>query len=126
MPLSNSGGIRPCPFAGDDPPALNIAVLFNNRKSASARHEHLRKFYCKPYFWHRAYYVDSVGGSLLETVKHYVEAQGVNERAKKAPSGRRPLDPLLATSLRRECAGVMFKERIAVFYHKRWLAAKKN
>lgn len=70
-------------------PALNIATLINNLKSASSRRmrnrfsNHLRKFYWKPYFWHRAYYVGSVGGASLETVKRYVEAQGVVERPRK-------------------------------------------
>ena len=71
-------------------PALNISVLINNLKSASSRRmrnrfaEHLRPFYGKPYFWHRAYYVGSVGGASLETVKRYVEAQGTKEKPRKA------------------------------------------
>lgn len=70
-------------------PALNIAGLINNLKSASSRRmrnrfaDHLRKFYWKPYFWHRAYYVGSVGGASLETVRRYVEAQGIAERPRK-------------------------------------------
>lgn len=71
-------------------PALNISVLINNLKSASSRRmrnqfaTHWRKFYWKPYFWHRAYYVGSVGGASLETVKRYVEAQGTKEKPRKA------------------------------------------
>jgi len=71
-------------------PALNISILINNLKSASARRmrnrfaDHLRKFYWKPYFWHRAYYVGSVGHASLETVKRYVEAQGTQEKSRKA------------------------------------------
>ena len=71
-------------------PALNISVLVNNLKSASARRArnrcaaYLAKFYRKPLFWHRAYYVGSVGGATLETVKAYVEAQGtLRARQKK-------------------------------------------
>ncbi len=70
-------------------PALNIAGLINNLKSASSRRmrnrfaDHLRKFYWKPYFWHRAYYVGSVGGASRETVRRYVEAQGIAERPRK-------------------------------------------
>lgn len=70
-------------------PALNISVLINNLKTASARRarnrfaEHLALFYKKPLFWHRAYYVDSVGGATLEQVRAYVEAQGTEEHAKK-------------------------------------------
>lgn len=70
-------------------PALNIATLVNNLKSASAHRmrnrfaERLRKFYWKPCFWHRAYYVGSVDNASLETVKRYVEFQGVEERHRK-------------------------------------------
>ncbi len=41
-------------------PAVNIATLINNLKSARSRRmrnrfaHHLAKFYGKPYFWHRA------------------------------------------------------------------------
>ena len=71
-------------------PALNISILINNLKSASARRmrnrfaNHLAKFYWKPYFWHRAYYVGSVDGASLETVKRYVETQGTKEKPRKA------------------------------------------
>lgn len=70
-------------------PALDISVLINNLKTASARRTrnnfpgHLEKFYSKPLFWHRAYYVSSVGGATLETVRAYVEAQGTKEKARK-------------------------------------------
>lgn len=75
-------------------PALNLSTLINNLKSASSRRmrnrfaDHLAKFYWKPYFWHRAYYVGSVGGSSLETVKRYEEAQGTHEKPRKV--ARRP------------------------------------
>ncbi|MHB1494648.1 MAG: IS200/IS605 family transposase [Acidithiobacillus sp.] len=70
-------------------PALNISTLINNLKTASARRarnrfaEHLKPFYWKPYFWHRAYYVGSVGGATLETVRRYVESQGTMEKPRK-------------------------------------------
>lgn len=70
-------------------PALNISTLINNLKTASARRarnrfvEHLSTFYWKPLFWHRAYFVSSVGGATLETVKAYVERQGTVEHARK-------------------------------------------
>lgn len=75
-------------------PALDISVLINNLKTASARRarnrfaEHLRPFYSKPVFWHRAYYVGSVGGASLETVKAYVQAQGTEEQPHKAKKTR--------------------------------------
>jgi putative transposase len=71
-------------------PALNISVLINNLKTASARRtrnrfaKHLTPFYSKPLFWHRAYFVCSVGGATLETVRAYVDAQGTEEHARKA------------------------------------------
>lgn len=70
-------------------PALDISVLVNNLKTASARRarsrfaEHLAPFYSKPLFWHRAYFVGSVGGATLETVRAYVEAQGTKEQPRK-------------------------------------------
>jgi putative transposase len=71
-------------------PALDISVLINNLKTASARRarnrfaEHLAPFYTKPLFWHRAYFVGSVGGATLDTVRAYVDAQGTAEHARKA------------------------------------------
>ncbi len=54
----------------------------------------LAKFYWKPYFWHRAYYVGSVGGASLDTVKRY-EAHGTKDGHQEAatrltPSPLRP------------------------------------
>lgn len=71
-------------------PALDISVLINNLKTASARRarnrfaDHLASFYRKPLFWHRAYFVGSVGGATLETVRAYVDAQGTEEHTRKA------------------------------------------
>ena len=71
-------------------PALDISVLINNLKTASARRTrnrfagHLASFYSKPLFWHRAYFVGSVGGATLETVRAYVDAQGTEEHTRKA------------------------------------------
>lgn len=62
-------------------PALELSRLVNNLKTASARKlkkpfaAHLRKFYWQPGFWHRAYYLGSVGNASLETVRRYVEQQ---------------------------------------------------
>lgn len=72
-------------------PALDISVLINNLKTASARRararfeQHLAAFYAKPLFWHRAYYVGSVGAASLETIRRYVQAQGTQEQPHKAP-----------------------------------------
>lgn len=65
----------------DIPPSLDISKLANNLKSASSRRVRtkfsgwINQFYWKPYFWHRAYFVSSVGNASLETVKAYVEKQ---------------------------------------------------
>ncbi|WP_156437341.1 transposase [Burkholderia sp. RF2-non_BP3] len=62
------------------PRALDISVLINNLKTASARRTrnqfagHLAPFYRRPLFWNRAYFVGSVGGATLETVRAYVDA----------------------------------------------------
>jgi len=70
-------------------PALNISTLINNLKSASSRRfrnkfpDRVRMFYWKPVFWHRAYYVGSVGDVTLATIKRYVEQQGTKEKPRK-------------------------------------------
>jgi len=77
-------------------PALDISVLINNLKTASARRtrnrfaEHMASFYKKPLFWHRAYFVGSVGRATPETVRAYVDAQGTEEHARKAPAKAKP------------------------------------
>ena len=73
-------------------PALNISQLVNNIKSASSRRvrgqfaDHVSKFYWKPYFWNRAYYVGSVGDVSLATIRKYVEQQGTKELYPKPPA----------------------------------------
>jgi putative transposase len=77
-------------------PALDISVLINNLKTASARRtrnrfaEHLAPFYRKPLFWSRAYFVGSVGSATLETVSAYVDAQGTEEHARKSAQKAKP------------------------------------
>lgn len=67
-------------------PALNISVLINNLKTASARRtrgrykQHLDEFYWKPYFWHRAYFAGTVGEVSLETIQKYIRSQGIIEK----------------------------------------------
>ena len=79
------------PMLAEIHPALNISTLVNNLKSASSRRlrnkfaAHVRKFYGKPVFWHRAYYVGSVGNVTLATIKRYVEQQGTEEKPRKKP-----------------------------------------
>jgi len=63
----------------DIQPALDISVLINDLKTASARRtrnrfaEHLAVLYKKPLFWHRADFVGSVGGATVETVRATVD-----------------------------------------------------
>ena len=67
-------------------PALNISGLVNNLKSATSRkvrnhfQNHVAQFYWKPYFWHRAYFVGSVGVVSLETIRNYIEKQGTKDK----------------------------------------------
>jgi putative transposase len=42
---------------------------------------HVVQFYWKPYFWHHAYFVGSVGVVSLETIRYYIEKQGTQEKA---------------------------------------------
>lgn len=86
-------------------PALSISTLVNNLKTTSSSmarqqfSEHLGKFYWKPLFWHGAYFVATVGGATLATVKAYVQSQGTEEHLQKKHNSRfnkRPsLDPTL-------------------------------
>lgn len=69
-------------------PALDISKLITNLKSATSKRvrgqflDHVNKFYWKPYFWHRAYFVGSVGVVSLETIQNYIEKQSVVEKDK--------------------------------------------
>ncbi len=70
-------------------PALNISTLINNLKSASSRRirnefpDHIKRFYGKPVFWHRAYFAGTVGNVTLKMVRRYVEQQGTKEKPRK-------------------------------------------
>ena len=69
-------------FIADINPNVNISVLMNNLKTASSRRcglafaEEIKAFFKVKAFWHRAYFVASIGGAPLETLKKYVENQG--------------------------------------------------
>jgi len=70
-------------------PALNISTLINNLKSASSRRirnefpDHIKRFYGKPVFWHRAYFAGTVGKVTLEMIRRYVEQQSTKEKPRK-------------------------------------------
>jgi putative transposase len=67
-------------------PALNIADLIGNLKSISSRHlrkdyeGEIKKYLWKDAFWHRAYYVGSIGKTTIETIKSYVQNQGETDK----------------------------------------------
>jgi putative transposase len=73
-------------------PALNISTLMNNLKSASSKRlrrefaSRIKLFYGKPGFWHRAYYVGSVGNVTPDTIRRYIDRQGTVERPRKNPA----------------------------------------
>ena len=62
-------------------PSMELSKFINNLKTVSSRmirkefKEHLAKFYWKPYFWTRAYFIATVGGAPLEVIKRYIQSQ---------------------------------------------------
>ncbi len=88
-------------------PALEISVLLNSLKTASARKirnlfaEDLAPLYSNPLIWNLAYYVGSVGDPTLERVRAYVDSQGTKSHKRKSQGKSKqksngPLEPLLA------------------------------
>lgn len=74
-------------------PALEISVLFNNLKTASACRarnrltEHYAAFYKKPHLPHNTCFVSSVGNvgnAAPATVRVCVDAQGTREHSRNA------------------------------------------
>lgn len=63
-------------------PKVHLDELVNRIKTSSSREvrkQHtawLRKFYWKPFFWSRSYYIGSVGENTIETVENYIQHQG--------------------------------------------------
>ena len=62
-------------------PSLEIGKLVNNLKTVSSRYirkeykEHINKYLWNGGLWTRAYYISSVGGATMETIKKYIENQ---------------------------------------------------
>lgn len=62
-------------------PTLQISKFVNNLKTVTSRYirkefaEHLSKHYCERVLWTRAYYISTVDGAPLTTVKEYIEKQ---------------------------------------------------
>lgn len=65
-------------------PKVQPSKLVNNLKSTSSRlirkqyARHLRCYYWKPVFWSASYCMLTTGGASIETVKRYIENQGIN------------------------------------------------
>lgn len=65
-------------------PKVQPSKLVNNLKSTSSRlirkqyARHLRRYYWKPVFWSASYCMLTTGGASIETVKRYIENQGIN------------------------------------------------
>jgi putative transposase len=70
---------RTVPCATDQPGSSTSAA--NNLKSVSSRMlrkwngDELARHYRQPVLWSRSYFISSVGGANLETVKAYIEGQ---------------------------------------------------
>lgn len=62
-------------------PTIQLSRFVNNLKTVTSRYirkefaEHLKKFYWEPVLWTRAYYISTVGGAPLATVKEYIQKQ---------------------------------------------------
>lgn len=62
-------------------PSIEPAKLINNLKTVSSRYirkefeDHLRKYYCKPVLWSRAYCLITAGGAPLSVLKQYIANQ---------------------------------------------------
>jgi putative transposase len=78
-------------------PAMDLSRLVNNLKTVSSRllrsefDKELREFYWKPVLWHGAYYIGSVGGASLETVRRYVEQQGIDRWSPKRRAAQKKI-----------------------------------
>jgi len=65
-------------------PKVQPSKLVNNFKSVSSRMvrqayaEHLKRFYWKPLFWTDSYCILTTGGATIETIKRYIENQGID------------------------------------------------
>jgi putative transposase len=112
-------------------PALDISVLINNLKTASARRtrnrftEHLVKFYyAKTLFWHRATLSAALAALRLRRFAHtWMQRVRLStqesQRQKPGQIQNRPLDPLLVqgwfgTHLVRGMRGQLFKNMISI------------
>lgn len=62
-------------------PTIQISKFVNNIKTVTSRYirkefaDHLQKYYWEPVLWTRAYYISTVSGAPLATVKEYIQKQ---------------------------------------------------
>ena len=65
------------------PPQVRLSTLVNNIKTVTSRmvrKEHsawMSKFYWKPIFWSRSYYIGTIGEATIEIVERYIQNQRV-------------------------------------------------
>lgn len=72
-------------FLIDLPPSAQPSKIVCSIKTATSRlirkefAPHVRKFYSKPVFWSRSYCLLSAGGAPIETIRRYIEDQGLHK-----------------------------------------------
>lgn len=69
-------------------PKSALSTFINAYKSASSRlikkeFPHIRKYLGEKYFWSRSYFLATTGCVTLETLKKYVENQGIEDNRPK-------------------------------------------
>lgn len=70
-------------------PNVKLSTFIGNLKTVSSRYirkefdSHFKQFYWKPTLWTRAYCLLSTGGATIDTIKQYIENQGVDRRYKR-------------------------------------------
>lgn len=69
-------------------PKSDLVAFINAYKSASSRlikkeFPSIRQYLWREYFWSRSYFLASTGGVTLETLKKYVENQGIEDNRPK-------------------------------------------
>ena len=74
------------------PPNLNLANFIGTLKNATSKlvrrkyGDEIRKYLTGDVFWSPSYYVSTTGGANLDTIKQYIEKQGI-KRQKRIVTG---------------------------------------
>jgi putative transposase len=80
-----NGEAGPVHLLMEAPPRVALSVVVNNLKTVSSRllrkwnEAGLGRFYCDRELWSRSYFLGSVGGASLATVRAYIEGQAAPE-----------------------------------------------